>query len=244
MKNPTDSGMNKTGIDMSPIDVKELLKAVQASAPSSDGEGGRALTAFRAPYLQDADPIGNVPVPGTFKGAAKTGMQKLMAKKPEVLIEKLGARLAFERTGTRLYDALLGKCQARTDEVTGISIEQLRTFRDEEAQHFALVWDAMKGLGADPTAVTPEADVNAVASIGLMQVLSDPRTSVAQSLHAIHIAELADHDGWELLIQLAQEFGQDEMASDFRRALAEEEIHLATIRELMKTSCLNEAGVA
>lgn len=243
MNNPTDSGMNRTGIDMSPIDVKELINGIKGSMPSSDGEGGRALTSYRAPYLKNADPIGNVPVPGTWKGAAKTGMQKLIAKKPEVLIEKLGARLAFERTGTRLYDALLGKCQARPEELTGIPIEQLRTFRDEEAKHFELVWKAMRMLGADPTAVTPEADVNAVASIGLMQVVSDPRTSVAQSLHAIHIAELADNDGWELLIQLAQDFGQDDMVSDFRLALAEEDVHLATIRDVMKTSCLSEAGV-
>lgn len=243
MNNPTDSGMNKTGMDMSPIDGKEMLKGMKGSIPSSDEEGGRALTSYRAPYLKNADPIGNVPIPGTWKGAAKTGMQKLTAKKPEVLIEKLGARLAFERTGTRLYDAFLGKYQARADEISGIPIEQLRMFRDEEAKHFELVWKAMRSIGADPTAVTPEADVNAVASIGLMQVLSDPRTSVAQSLHAIHIAELADNDGWELLIQLAQKFGQDEMVSDFRLALAEEDIHLATIRDVMKTSCLSEASV-
>jgi rubrerythrin len=243
MKNPTDSGMNKTGIDMSPKDVKALIEGVQQSKATSNGEGSKVLASMRAPYIKNADPIGNVPVPGTFKGAAKTGMQKLMAKKPEVLIEKLGARLAFERTGTRLYEALIEKCEARTEEVLNIPLNQLREFRNEEAQHFALVRDAMKTLGADPTAVTPEADLNGVASIGLMQILSDPRTTVAQSIHAIHIAELADYDGWGLLIALADQFGQDEMASDFRKALAEEERHLATIRELMKTSCMSEAGV-
>ena len=38
MKHPTDSGMNKTGIDMSPIDVQELLDGVDASRPSSEGD--------------------------------------------------------------------------------------------------------------------------------------------------------------------------------------------------------------
>lgn len=228
---------------MSPMDVKKMLEGVQKSLPTSNGESSKVLASFRAPYIKNADPIGNVPIPGTFKGAAKTGMQKVMAKKPEVLIGKLGARLAFERTGTRLYEALLEKCEARTDESQGIPVSQLREFRDEEAQHFALVRDAMKTLGADPTAVTPEADINGVASIGLMQILSDPRTTVAQSIHAIHIAELADYDGWELLIHLAREFGQDEMADDFHKARVEEERHLATIRELMRTSCMSEAGV-
>lgn len=243
MNNPTNSGMNKTGIDMSPMDVKELLNGTRSSHPTSEGDAD-TLASYRAPYYKEADPIGNVPVPGTLKGAAKTGMQKLMAKKPEVLIEKLGARLAFERTGTRLYEALLGKCQARPDECGELPMDQLREFRDHEARHFTMVWEAMKTLGADPTAVTPEADVNGVASIGLMQILTDPRTSVAQSLHAIHIAELADHDGWELLVHLAGEFGQEEMAANFGLALAEEERHLATIRDVMKSSCMSEAGVA
>jgi rubrerythrin len=241
MKQPTDLGMNKTGIDSSPIDIQELLSGVKKSWPSSDGDES-TLASYRSSYLAEADPIGTVPLPGTLKGAAKSGMQKLMGKKPEVLIDKLGARLAFERTGTRLYDAFLGKCEIRRDEVNGLPLKQLREFRDEEAQHFALVRDALKVLGADPTAQTPGADVDGVASLGLMHVVTDPRTSVAQSLHAIHVAELADHDGWELLIKLAEELGQDDMVGDFRQAFREEERHLATIRQLMEILCLGEVG--
>lgn len=243
MKHPTDSGMNKTGIDMSPIDIQELLSGVEASIPSSEGDE-QTLASYRRSYIVEADPIGSVPAPGSLKGAAKTGMQKLMGKKPEVLLDKLGARLAFERAGTRLYDALLSKCLVRSDEATGLSLDRLREFRNEEAQHFMLVMEAIKDLGADPTAVTPGADVDGVASIGLMQVMSDPRTSIAQSLHALLIAELADHDGWQLLIKLTEELGQDDMARKFRNALAEEERHLATIREFVEQSCLTEAGVS
>lgn len=243
MKQPTDSGMNRTGIDMSPIEVTELVSGVNASRPSSEGDE-ETLASYRSSYLKEADPIGTVPVPGSFKGAAKSGMQKLLGKKPEVLLDKLAARLAFERTGTRLYDALLGKCLIRREEVDSLPIELLKEFRDEEARHFALVWDAMKMLGADPTAQTPGADVDAVASSGLMQIVTDPRTSVAQSLHAIHIAELADHDGWVLLIKLAEELGQDDMAGRFRHALREEDRHLDTIRELMEKICLGEASAA
>jgi rubrerythrin len=243
MKHPTDAGTNKTGIDMSPVDVQELLNGVNASRPSSEGDES-TLASYRRSYLKEADPVGSVPVPGSLKGAAKTGVQKLMGRKPEVLLDKLGARLAFERAGTRLYDTLLNKCLIRSDEAGRLPMDQLRKFRDEEAQHFALVWNAMKSLGADPTAVTPGADIDGVASIGLMQAITDPRTSVAQSLHAIHIAELTDHDGWKLLIKLAEELGQDDMAGTFRGALAEEERHLATIRELIEKLCMSEAGVA
>ena len=242
MKQPTDLGMNRTGVDMSPVDVQELLAGVRAIPPSS-GEDEGTLAAFRASYLEEADPIGTVPVPGTFTGLAQSTMQKLTGKKPEVLIDKLAERLAFERTGTRLYDALLSKCDIRADEAGSLPLDQLRHFREEEARHFGLVWDVMRSLGADPTAQTPAADIDAVASMGLVQVLTDPRTSVAQSLHAIHIAELADYDGWELLIRLVDELGMAEIAGQFRQAYGQEDEHLREIRQLMTQSVLGEAGV-
>jgi len=91
--------------------------------------------------------------------------------------------------------------------------------------------------------VTPLADTNAVASIGLMQVIADPRMTVAQSLHAIHVAELADNDGWQLLIKLARKMGQDDIAGRFQIALEEEDRHLAALRTWMEQICLDEAGV-
>lgn len=242
MNSPTSMGMNRTGIDMAGQEsVQEMTKAGQEFPPSSHGSE-QTLAEYRAPYATEADPIGTVPVPGTLKGAAKAGMQKLMGRHAEVLIDKLGARLAFERTGTRLYDALLGKCHVRKDEVGFLPIEELQRFRAEEAAHLGLCWDALRQLGADPTSVTPLADINAVASIGLMQIITDPRTTVAQSLHAIHVAELADNDGWQLLIKLAAQMGQQDLAAKFRQALAEEDQHLAALRQWMERICLSEAG--
>jgi demethoxyubiquinone hydroxylase (CLK1/Coq7/Cat5 family) len=138
---------------------------------------------------------------------------------------------------------LIGKFLTRKDEATMLSIDQLQQFRAEEAAHIGWCWDALRQLGADPTVVTPMADTNAVASIGLMQLITDPRTTIAQSLHAIHVAELADNDGWRLLIKLAREMGQDEMAGRFQAALEEEDRHLASLRTWMEEICLNEAGV-
>jgi hypothetical protein len=87
------------------------------------------------------------------------------------------------------------------------------------------------------------ADTNAVVSLGLMQVIADPRMTVGQSLHAIHVAELADNDGWQLLIKLTREMGQDDMAARFQAALEEEDRHLASLRTWMEQICLDEAGV-
>jgi hypothetical protein len=242
MTHPTDLGMNRTGIDLSAIDTKELISAARAARPTTEGDE-QTLAAYRSHYIQEAEPIGTVPVPGTLKGLAQSVVQKLTGKKPEVLIDKLGERLAFERTGTRLYDAFLNKCQMRTEETRSLPLDQLRIFRDEEARHFSLLWDVMRDLGADPTAQTPCADTSGMASMGLLQVITDPRTSVDQSLHAIHIAELADHDGWDLLITLTTEMGLDDVAGQFRQAYAEEERHLQTIRKLMVAGIKTEAGM-
>jgi hypothetical protein len=244
MKNkPTDMGMNRTGMDQCSSKTRQALLEVPNASSVSAGDV-QDLAAFRRSYIKSAHPIGNVPVPGSLKGIAQSVMQKLTGKKPEVLIDKLGERLAFERTGTRLYDAVLMKCQVRTDEVPNLPLEQLQLFRDEEVQHFALVRDVIKSLGADPTAVTPCADTDGVAAMGLMQVISDPRTSVLQSLHAIHIAELADNDGWQLLISLTNDLGLTDIATRFRQALVEEERHLEAIRTLMARSIMVEAGTA
>ena len=240
---PTDLGKNRTGMDMCSRKLRDSVLEAATMMPTSIGDE-QSLAAFRASYIEAAGPIGNVPVPSTLKGMAQSVMQKLTGKKPEVLIDKLGERLAFERTGTRLYDGLLLKCQFRTGEVVNLPLEQLRAFRDEEAQHFAVVREVIQSLGADPTAVTPCADTDGVASMGLMQVIADPRTSVLQSLHAIHIAELADNDGWQLLINLTQDLGLTDIATRFRQALVEEERHLEVIRNLMAKSVMAEAGAA
>jgi rubrerythrin len=241
MDSPQLMGMNRTGIDMSSEGADKMTEAVGEFPPTSNGTQV-AMADLRMPYLTDADPIGTVPIPGTVKGVAKAGIQKLLGRHAEVLIDKLGGRLAFERTGTRLYDALIEKFKGRQDEAAMIALDDLLQFRAEEAAHIGICWDALRQLGADPTCVTPMADANAMASIGLMQIITDPRMSVAQSLQAIHIAELADNDGWAQLIKVAEAMGQDDMVSTFRQALQEEDRHLQALRQWMDQICLSEAG--
>jgi len=242
MESPQSMGINRTGVDMSPEGAEQMTVSVREFPPSSTGNE-QTLAGFREPYLIEAEPIGTVPVPGTVKGAAKAGMQKLMGRHAEVLIDCLGGRLAFERTGTRLYEALIGKFMVRKDEASMLSMDQLQQFRAEEAAHIGICWEALRQLGADPTCVTPMADTNAVASVGLMQIITDPRMTIGQSLHAIHVAELADNDGWALLIYLTQQMGQDDMVANFRRALEEEDRHLEALRQWMKKIALSEAGL-
>lgn len=242
MEKTTVLGKNRTGIDMSPIDAKEMMALAKITPSSSTGDE-QAIAEMRSQYIREAEVIGSIPPPGTLKGMASTAMEKLTGKNPEVFIDKLGCRLAFERAGVRLYDALITKCAASSNGSI-VPIERLREFRNEELEHFKLVERAIRSIGADPTAQTPSADVDGMASIGLVQVLTDPRTSVAHCLEAILIAELADNDAWQLLIMLTEKMGMDDMARDFQNALREEDEHLAHIRQWFKQMVMEDAAVA
>jgi bacterioferritin (cytochrome b1) len=231
-------GMNRTGIDMSPAQAKEMVRGAEELTPLRAGNG-HSLASIEREYIEAADPLGSVPLPGTLKGALKSFMDKATGRNPEVFLNKLGERLAFERTGVRLYDALITKCEATG---SALPIERLREIRDEEAQHFHLLTEAMESLGADPTAQTPDADVAAVASSGIQKVLTDPRTSVAQCLDAMLTAELTDNAGWDMLCSLAEEMGLDELEAEFRQALAEEDTHLEDVRTWVTESVLSESG--
>jgi rubrerythrin len=240
---PTDLGANRTGIASSPADSQKLIDGARQGVPRA-AFTPTALETERAFWNDDAEPVGTVPPPASLKGAVKTVTKALVGEKATVFLDQMGARLAFERTGTRLYEALLSKLQAAGDHPGGPTRTELEEIRDEELAHAALLADSMKRLGADPTAMTPCADVTGVASEGLLKVLADPRTTLTQCLDAILIAELADNDAWNMLAGLAEKMGQDELAGQFRGALEEEEEHLELVRGWLQASLEGQAGVA
>jgi hypothetical protein len=73
-----------------------------------------------------------------------------------------------------------------------------------------------------------------------MQVLTDPRTTFAQSLHAILIAEMADNAGWEMLIALAAEHQQAALVTEFTVALNEERGHLQLVQQWYQQAILGK----
>lgn len=203
---------------------------------------GQALIGERTWWARDADPIGTVPPPATLKGVMKTAIEKLEGHKPTVFLDKLGERLAFERTGTRLYEAAIAKLEAADPHPGGPSRSDLELIRNAEHRHFAMLRDAFVQLGADPTAVTPCADLTAVVGLGLVQAITDPRTTLNQALDILLIAELADQGGWELLIGLAEQLEFDDLARQFQEAHAEEERHVMRVRGWITTALYGEAG--
>jgi rubrerythrin len=238
MEQNTELGANKTGIDMSPIHSKKMLEASEQLVHDSMS-GRESLDTFEQYYLENADALGSVPLPGTVKGVVKSTVKTLTGHHPEVFINKLGERLAYERTGIRVYEQLINKCEYTVNNNPGhfqVPIDLLWEFHNQEAEHFELLVNCIKKLGADPTAQTPDANASGVASSGLLKVISDPRTSISQSLQAMLAIELADNAAWELLIKLAEDMNLPDMAELFEQALTQENIHLAHVRQWYEES--------
>ena len=206
-------------------------------------ENARTPAEVRAEYIREGSNVGSVPPPTSMKGMAKSTLQALKGEKPTVLIDKLAERLAFERTGTRLYETLIQKARAG-ETGNGNVVAQLERICQEELSHFHMLWGCLEKLGADPTVETPSADVSALASQGIPKVLADPRTTLAQGFQAILIAELVDNDAWERLIALANGFNQTDMVEQFRQALTQEAEHLAFVRGCLSREINREAGIS
>lgn len=238
-------GTNRTGVKASPIDAGELMETMelqdQLRAPVL--EAGAAIDAdtLRADYRAEADPVGSVPPPTNLRGMFGSAAQALAGNKMHILLDKLGERAAFERTGVRLYESALLKMSGEAELPAGMTLASLQEIRDDEASHFALVAEAIDKLGGDPTTQTPCADVAGVQGMGLLQVMADPRTTVPQALQTLLAAELIDVASWELLIELVEGFGQDELAERFTSALATETRHEQTVRAWLAASLQDAA---
>lgn len=222
-------GMNKTGVQMSPLETRRMLsddKIITRVHPGDETQMAR----LRQAYIAESGNVGSIPPPATLKGALSTGLHMLKGDSPQILIDKLSERLAMERTATRLYDALLTKLDVVTEGKMSITREDVASIRGDEARHALLIKEAIESIGGDPTAMTPSADIVGVEAMGLVQVLNDPRASLAQSLHAILTAELSDGVGWETLIALADQNNQAGMVEHFSDALQQERRHQAMIQ--------------
>jgi rubrerythrin len=249
----TTLGHNRTGATVNPSGLDRMLEAVEDLSPQVP-ISTTTIEAERLKCIAEADSVGSIPPPASkLKGKMKKAVSAISGISPGLFMDKVGERIAFERTGTRLYDALISKYVALGEvgsaELSALHdvetpLEALRRIRDEEHAHFLMLCEVMTNLGGDPTAQTPCADVAATASMGLMQVVTDPRTTLAQCLDAALIAELTDTASWELLGELATRAGQTDLAQRFATALTQEQKHLVTVRGWLRALTVHAAGTA
>ncbi len=235
MKEAAEFGLNRTPTQLHSVMTQSMVEGYDEFPAHAEEISVDAFT-MRKNYIENAEELGSVPLPSTFRGAVSTGMQAVRGNSPSVLIDKLGERMAFERSGVRLYDALITKCQSAEPALDTAVLEQ---FRNDEAEHFALVRDCIKTIGGDPTAQTPCADSAGMAAMGLMQVMNDPRSSIPQCVEVILMAELTDLAGWELLIELVDEANLNEYIGRFQKAKLTEDDHMRTIKKWLERMTLN-----
>jgi len=229
MPTQTQIGSNKTGVETAHGLIDSMLEGTLEFLPSGIGDE-REIARVREEYVLDAEPIGSMPPPTTLAGMVKTARQAMRGEHPVVFLDKLGGRLAFERTGTRLWEGLISKFDAYGSFEGGPERSDLERIAEEEFEHFRLLEQAIRQLGADPTVVTPSADLQATLGKGLLDVIVDARTDLVQSLEAILIAELADNDAWYALIVLTRHAGDEDLISRFASASADEADHLERVR--------------
>jgi rubrerythrin len=237
----SEMGMNKTGATVHPVHSKKAIEGAEKAVPSSPGDA-TAIAAVRQEFAREVDGLGTVPPPN-LKGMAKAAMDMLKGGRSTVLMDKLGQRAGFERTGVRIYEAALSKLDVFGTWDGGPSREQLEKIRLDELSHFALVKHTIEKLGGDPTALTPAANLQANMSEGVPKMMVDPRVNLLQSLEGLLTAELVDNASWELLIELARDLGHTEIAEDFQRALDAEQEHLALVRAWLAAGTRLEAKV-
>jgi hypothetical protein len=217
LETSTTTGANHTGLALHPDQLEAMIHGAREFPPTSSGDP-KAIAEMRIAYAREGSP--HATMPATTAVAAD--------RLP--LLDQLGARLQFERTGTRLYDALITKLDAYGGFDGGPSRHQLLEIREQELGHALVVQDLIRGLGGDPTVITPCANLQATASKGIGDVLVDPRTSLIDCLEIILIAELADQESWAGLARTAEPLGDAELAAKITQAQQTELEHLAKLR--------------
>jgi rubrerythrin len=236
MSTHAELGMNRTGVSMSPRLTAQMVEGNQEFPPDYVGDESKIARSRGDVGRTWQEPVGSMPPPLTLKGNLKAGMTALRGESPTQLIDKLGARCAYERSGVRLYEAVLAKFDISGSFAGGPARTDLEQILAEELSHFRMLTGLLTDLGADPTVMTPSADLEATMTQGILGVLVDPRTTLAQCLEALLAIELIDNDSWTQLEAVAREAGLTELVESCTVALSEEQVHLARVRAWMTAS--------
>jgi rubrerythrin len=171
-----------------------------------------------------------------------TAMEKLAKKNVMKVIDLLCERLAFERSGVKLYDTLLSRLRASDDPALKALLGDVKEFREEEKEHEEWLEEQIRALGGDAHAPTEQSVLVQTEAEGLERVIRrDP--SIPHDFHALLTAELADNAGWDLLVQLADELGDSDAKKQFEKRLREEEKHLSFVRRTLLELTRNDVSV-
>lgn len=229
MKQLPNIGANLTGLESAPARALELLEGRETFFPLVESSV-EEIAEERIEYAREGTSgTGSVPPVGDREDDE-------VSPEMVLLLDKLGERLAVERMGTRLYDALLSKYQAYGSFDGGPSEHDLLAMRAQRCRHAFLLHEHIEHIGGDPTAVTPSANLAGLVSKGFNQVLTDPRTNLLQCLEVMTMAERANLFGWEMLVGIARLNGSNQVAERFEVARRDEEAHVRLMASWLATA--------
>lgn len=157
----------------------------------------------------------------------------------DALADKLCERLAVETGGVEIYQALLAKLDDPA------LAPRLKQFMQHEAAHRELLAAYLDRLGVGARE-TPSARLAKHEGEAYLRLIAEAQTP-AHLLHILLTVELMDESGWEMLIDLARDVGDEEMVRSFSGALRQEKEHLRGVRgmvaQLTRESMLVEDNV-
>lgn len=160
-------------------------------------------------------------------------MDKLAKNNPEKVVDLLTERLFFERSGVKLYDAIIAKLTTSNDPEVHRTLRAMQEHRTQEKEHEEWLEAQIRALGGDAHTCTEMAALAARESSGIEAVVMDGDNDPVHLFHALMAAELADNAGWDLLVALADEAGDRDAKKEFKKRLHEEEEHVVFVRRAL-----------
>jgi len=157
------------------------------------------------------------------------------------LLRQLRERLAFVRTSTRLYEALLTMLEAApAAHQYDVSRDNVVRFRSEEAAHFELLCECIESLGTDPLTFISADRAPPVRVDLARQGAAGSSERIANTLQHLLDLKRTDRSAWELLVATARTFGHDELARRFGHAWSEAAQHVHQLRAWTEWICTPE----
>jgi rubrerythrin len=149
------------------------------------------------------------------------------------LIDLLAARLAFERASGALYDTIVAILEESDDSFVGQLIPAMREYRDEERERAGWLAQLIRSLGGDPEEATAMSALVETELSGLVKVARGGDRDVSHLFHTLLTASLADTAGWQLLVTLAAEAGDEPMRAPLAGFFGREQDHLDFLRSVV-----------
>lgn len=140
----------------------------------------------------------------------------------EALVDKLCERLAVEKSGVEIYQAVLAKLGDPS------IARRLERYQQEEAAHRDLLASVLERMGVTERE-TPSARLAMHEGQAYLRLIEEAETP-AQLLNILLTVELMDENGWEMIVNLARDLGDEELARACNGALKDEKEHLRGVR--------------